>query len=238
MRNVLIIGGSRGIGEAIVRRFAQAGDKVFFTYLHSEEAAKTLADETGATALWADASSGTDTERVVKTVLEQDGRIDVLICSAGVSLTRMLADTTDEDYNRVMNTNVYGAFASIRAALREMFWQRRGCILTISSIWGQSGASCEAVYSASKAAVIALTQATAKEAASSGIRVNCIAPGLIDTAMNDHLTASEKRKLEEEIPAGRMGTPGEVAETAFFLCSDAAGYITGQVVSVNGGWRT
>ncbi len=237
MRNVLITGGSRGIGAAMVRRFAKNGDRVFFTWLHSEEKALALAGETGAEALRADAASGAETEKAVRAAEERAGGIDVLICSAGISLTGMIMDTTDEEYRRVMDTNVYGPFAAIRAALPGMFWRRRGCILTVSSIWGQRGASCEAVYSASKAALIALTQAAAGEAASAGVRVNCIAPGLIDTDMNRRLSETDVRDLAEEIPLGRMGTPEEVAETAFFLCGDSAAYITGQVLSVNGGWR-
>ncbi len=236
MRNVVIIGGSRGIGAAMVRRFTWNGDRVFFTYLRAEEDAKRLAAETGAEAIRADAASGAETAEAIRTAEEKAGAIDALICNAGVSLTKMLTDTTDEEYRRVMETNVYGPFAAIRAALPGMFWRRKGCIVTVSSIWGQSGASCEAVYSASKAAVIALTQAAAKEAAGSGVRINCVAPGLIDTEMNSHLTEEDLEDLAEEIPMGRMGTPEEVAETAFFLCGDAAGYLTGQVIGVNGGW--
>lgn len=237
MRNVLITGGSRGIGAAMVRRFSKNGDRVFFTWLRSEEEARALAGETGAEAIRADAASGGETERAVRAVEERTGGIDILICSAGISLTEMIVDTTDEDYRRVMDTNVYGAFAAIRAALPGMFWRRKGCILTVSSIWGQRGASCEAVYSASKAALIALTQAAAGEAASSGVRINCVAPGLIDTDMNRRLTEKDRKDLAGEIPLGRMGTPEEVAEAAFFLCGESAAYITGQVLSVNGGWR-
>ena len=236
MRNVVITGGSRGIGAAMVRRFTRNGDRVFFTYLRAEQDAGALAAETGAEALRADAASGTEMAEAIRTAEEKAGPADVLICNAGLSLTKMLTDTTDEEYRRVMDTNVYGTFAAIRAVLPGMFWRRKGAIVTVSSIWGQSGASCEAVYSASKAAVIALSQAVAKEAAGSGVRVNCIAPGLIDTSMNSHLTESDREALTEEIPMGRMGTPEEVAETALFLCSDAAGYITGQVIGVNGGW--
>lgn len=237
MRTVLITGGSRGIGAAMVRKFAAAGDRVFFTFLHSEARAAALAGETGAEALRADVCSGEELRRAVETVKARSGPVDVLICNAGVSLDRMLMDTTDEEYARVMNTNCYGTFAAIRAVLPDMFWRRAGCILTVSSIWGQEGASCESVYSASKAAVIGLTQAAAREAAGTGIRVNCIAPGIIDTEMNSHLSGEEKAEICQSLPAGRMGTAEEVAETAFFLASDAASYITGQVISVNGGWR-
>ena len=221
----------------MVRRFAAAGDLVFFTWLRSSDAAERLAGETGATAIRSDIREGDQVRNAVRQVQEKTGFIDVLICCAGVSLSRMIADTTDEAFHEVLNTNLYGTFAAVREVLPGMFWRRRGCILTVSSIFGQDGASCEAIYSASKGAVIAFTQAAAKEAAGSGVRVNCIAPGMIDTEMNGHLSSEEKDNVAEEIPMGRMGTAEEVAETAFFLASEAATYITGQVIPVNGGWR-
>ena len=237
MRNVLIIGGSRGIGAAMVRRFAGAGDRVFFTFLRSEKEADALRAETGAEPVRADARDGDAVTAAVKHAEETAGSVDVLICCAGVSLNRMIADTSDEEYREVMDTNLYGPFAAIRAALPGMFWRRQGVIITVSSIWGQVGASCEAVYSASKAGLIGLTQAVAAETAGAGIRVNCVAPGMIDTAMNDHLSAGEKEEIRREIPMQRIGTAEDVAETAFFLAGDAAAYITGQVIPVNGGWR-
>ena len=237
MRSILIMGGSRGIGAAMTRRFSRAGDRVFFTWNRSEQEAEALCRETGARGIRADSAEGEQVQRAVREAEGDQGCLDVLICNAGVSLNRMLADTSDEEYQRVMNVNLYGTFAAIRAALPAMFWRRRGCILTVASIWGQEGASCEAVYSASKAGVIALTQAAAREAAGAGIRVNCIAPGAVDTRMNGHLTAQEREELAREIPMGRMGTPEEVAETAFFLAGDGAAYITGQVIGVNGGWH-
>ena len=237
MRRVLITGGSRGIGAAMTRRFAAAGDRVYFTWNRSEEAAAKLSTETGALGIRADSADGEQVARAVREAEGDRGALDLLICNAGVSLNRMVADTTDEEYRRVMDVNLYGTFAAIRAALPGMFWKRKGCILTVASIWGQEGASCEAVYSASKAGIIALTQATAREAAGAGVRVNCIAPGAIDTEMNGHLSASEREDLTEEIPLGRMGTPEEVAETAFFLAGEGAAYITGQVIGVNGGWH-
>ena len=236
MRTVLITGGSRGIGAAIVRKFASAGDRVFFTYLKSEDAARELAAETGARAIRADASKREDTEAGVREAEAAGEGLDILVLNAGVAQYGMIIDTEDADYRRVMETNVYGPFTAIRAAMPGMFWRRKGCIVTVSSVWGQRGASCEAVYSASKAAIIALTQAAAKEAAGAGVRVNCVAPGAIDTEMNGHLSAEEKRELEEEIPMGRMGKAAEVADTIFFLCGEEAGYITGQVIPVNGGW--
>ena len=237
MRTVLVTGGSRGIGAATVRRFAQAGDRVFFTYLRSEAAATRLAAETGATAIRGDAASREDAEAAIREA-EKQGPLDVLVCNAGVAHYGMIMDMGDADYRRVMDTNVYGPFAALRAAMPGMFWRRKGCIVTLSSIWGQHGASCEGIYSASKAAVIALTQAAAKEGAAAGVRVNCVAPGAIDTEMNGHLSPEEKKELEAEIPLGRMGTAEEVAEVIFFLCGEGAAYITGQVIPVNGGWGT
>ena len=236
MRAVLITGGSGGIGAAMVRRFAAAGDRVYFTWHSAWEKAEALAAETGAVALKADVSVPGAAEAMVAGVTEKEGRLDVLVCNAGVALNRMLADTTDEEYYRVMDTNVYGAFAMARAAARRMFWQRSGSILLVSSIWGQTGGSCEAVYSASKAALIGLTKALAKEVAKAGIRVNCVAPGMIDTPMNAALSEKEKEEICEEIPLGRAGTPEETAETVFFLAGEGAGYITGQVLGINGGW--
>ncbi len=238
MRTILITGGSRGIGAATVRRFAGAGDWVYFTYRQSGEEAMGLARETGATAIRADAASGEETRSAVEQVIREAGRLDVLVCNAGVSLNRMLMDTADAEYRRVMDTNVYGVFSAIRAALQDMFWRREGAIVTVSSVWGQSGGSCEAVYSASKAAVIGLTKALAREVAGTGIRVNCVAPGMIDTRMNDAFSREEKEEISGEIPLGRIGTPEEVAETIFFLSGHAASYVTGQVIGVNGGWVT
>lgn len=238
MRTVLVTGGSRGIGAAVVRKFASAGERVYFTWQASGEAAQVLERETGASAIRCDVRDGEQVNAAVKAILSKENRIDVLVCCAGVGLNRMIMDTTDEAYRQVMDTNLYGTFAAIRAVMPGMFWQRTGSVITISSIWGQSGASCEAVYSASKAAVIGLTQAAAREAAGSGVRVNCVAPGIIDTEMNQHLTEEEKAEIMGAIPMERQGTPAEVAETVFFLASEAAAYITGQVIPVNGGWLT
>ncbi len=236
MRTVLITGGSAGIGAAAVRRFAAAGDRVFFTWLRGEEAARSLERETGARALQADVCSPEMTSAAVQAVLGAAEHIDVLVCNAGTALNRMLMDTTDEEYRQVMDTNVYGVFNTVRAVLPDMFWRRQGAVITVSSVWGQSGGSCEAVYSASKAAVIGMTRALAREVAGSGIRVNCVAPGMIDTRMNSMFTEDEKREISEEIPLGRIGTPEEVADAIFFLAGGEASYLTGQVLGVNGGW--
>ena len=237
MRTVLITGGSQGIGAAMVRRFAAAGDQVYFTWSKDEEAAKELAVYTGAAAILADTRDAEKAASIIHEIVETHGSLDVLICNAGVSLRRMIMDTTDEEFSRVLDTNLFGVFCYARAALKQMFWQHSGVILTVSSIWGHTGGSCEAVYSASKAAVIGFSRAMAAEVASSGIRVNCLAPGMIDTRMNDLLSREEKEEIMRDIPLGRIGTPEEVAETAFFLAGSGASYITGQVIGVDGGWK-
>ena len=236
MRAVLITGGSQGIGAAMVRRFAGAGDRVAFTYLNSRREADALARQTGALAIRSDVSKADDCTSAVAQAVGSFGRIDVLVNNAGVDLNRLLMDTTDEEYRRVMDTNVFGTFAMMRAALPYMIEQRGGAIVNVSSIWGQRGGACEAVYSASKAAVIALTKAAAREAADANVRVNCIAPGMIDTRMNGRLSVAEKDDLEQEIPLGRSGTVEEAAAAAFFLAGSDAAYITGEVLAVNGGW--
>ncbi len=237
MRTVLITGGSRGLGAAMVRRFAEAGDRVFFTWKEANQAADALACETGAEALHADVTDGEQVRRTAAEVIEKAGAVDVLICNAGTDGQHgMTADIGDEEYHRIMDTNVFGTFAFIREILPGMFWRRKGSILTVASIWGQTGGSCEAVYSASKAAVIGLTKAIAKETAGAGIRVNCLAPGMMDTDMNARLSAEEKEDLLQEIPLGRMGTPDEAAEAAYFLTGEGAAYVTGQVFGLNGGW--
>lgn len=235
MKTVLITGGARGIGAAAVRRFAAAGCCVGFTYLHSDACAERLCRQTGAFALRADAASSVETDRAVAAFLERFHHLDVLINNAGISAHGLLMDASDEDYRRVMDVNLFGTFCAMRAVLPHMLERRSGCIINVASIWGEVGAANEALYSASKAAVIGLTRAAAKELASAGIRVNCVSPGAIDTEMNGDLDGAELRALCKRIPLGRMGRPEEVAEAMFFLACDAAGYISGQILPVGGG---
>lgn len=235
-RVALITGGSRGIGAAMVRRFCDAGVRVAFTFRLSAAEAAELAEKTGATPVQMDVTDRAVAE-AVREIIRAQGHIDILVNNAGVALNRLLMDTDDAEYRRVMDTNVYGTFNVTRAVLPHMIERRGGAIINLSSIWGQEGGAGEAVYSASKAAVIGLTRATAKEVASAGIRVNCIAPGIIDTAMNADLSEGDVAEICNEIPLGRVGSAADVAEAALFLASDAARYITGQVLPVNGGWR-
>ena len=232
---IWITGGSSGIGKAAVRKFAGAGDQVAFTFLHSEAAARALESETGAFAIRADVSDSAQVNRARDAILSRFGRIDVLVCAAGVAGKGLLMDQTDEAYDRIMNTNLFGTFAAIRAGLPCMIERRGGSIVTVSSMWGETGGACEALYSASKAGIIGLTRAVAKEVGSAGIRVNCISPGVIDTPMNADLSPEDVDSLVEETPLGRIGMAEEVAEAICFLAGESAGFITGQVLPVNGG---
>lgn len=234
-RVIWITGGSSGIGKAAVRKFAGAGDRVAFTFLHSEAAARALECETGAFAIRADVSDSAQVNRARDAILSRFGRIDVLVCAAGVAGKGLLMDQTDEAYDRIMNTNLFGTFAAIRAVLPCMIERRVGSIVTVSSMWGETGGACEALYSASKAGIIGLTRAVAKEVGSAGIRVNCISPGVIDTPMNADLSPEDVDSLVEETPLGRIGMAEEVAEAICFLAGESAGFITGQVLPVNGG---
>lgn len=231
-RNVVITGGSRGIGAAAVARFAGAGDRVWFLYNQSDDAARALADRTGATALRADVAR----EAEVQAAFAQVPAVDVLINNAGMAHYGLLDAMTTAQWERLMAVNVGGVFHCIRAALPSMLHEHRGVILNLASMWGQVGASCEAAYSASKGAVIALTKAMAKELGPSGIRVNAVSPGVVATDMVANLSPQDLAALAEETPLGRLGTPEEVAEALWFLASDQAAFITGQIVPVNGGF--
>lgn len=235
MKCVLVTGGSRGIGRAAVCRLADMGYCVAFTYNTSREDAFRLASDTGALAIRADCRVRDDIESAVEQVLERYRKIDVLINNAGISLDRLVIDTSDEEYRNVMDTNLYGVFATMRAVLPCMIRRRSGSIINISSMWGIAPAANEAIYSASKAAVIALTRATANEVASAGVRINCIAPGVIDTGMNSVYTEKELMGITDRIPQGRIGTVDNVVDGIMFLAEDVSSYVTGQVLGINGG---
>jgi len=234
LRNIIVTGGTRGIGAAISRIFAENGDRVFAVYEKDDKAAHELQEKTGALIIKADVSDSAEVAKVFAEVAKY-GKTDVLINNAGISEIKPFAGITESDWDRIFAVNAKSVFLMSKAALSDMLIDKRGKIINISSIWGQTGGSCEVHYSASKAAIIGFTKALAKELGLSGICVNCIAPGVIKTDMNAHLSDAEMADLTEEIPLNRIGTPEDVAKTAYFLASDGADYITGQVFGVNGG---
>ena len=241
-KTVLITGGSRGIGAAAVRAFAQAGYAVALNYCRSRDAALRLAEELtaqGHTVLpvQADVSDPDQVRHMVDNVLDNFCQLDILICNAGTAWRGLLCDLTDQDWHRLRGTDLDGVLYCCRAVYRHMVSRKQGRILTVSSMWGRSGASCEAAYSAAKAGVIGLTQALARELGPSGITVNCVAPGVIDTEMNAGLTPEDLQALSEETPLGRLGTPEDVARALPFLASPEAGFLTGQVLGVDGGYH-
>lgn len=235
MRNVLIIGGSRGIGAAAVRGFKAEGDNVVFTYHKSETEADELRQETGAVPVRCDVKYSDSVKVAVDKAVSEMGCIDVLICNAAVADFNLITDISESRWEEVIDTNLNGVFYAIRHVLPAMISRKSGCIITVSSMWGEVGASCEVAYSAAKAGVIGLTKALAKEVGPSGIRVNCISPGFIDTDMNAGISDEIKEDIAEETVLGRTGSPEEVAAAMMFLASDAASYISGQILDVNGG---
>ena len=230
MEHVWITGGSRGIGAAAVRRFAAAGCRVSFCYEKHSEAARALAEETGAEAFQCDVSDA-DAVRAVAAVLPP---VDILINNAGISHVGLISEITPREWDRLFAVNVKGIYHTVRAVLPGMLAAQSGCILNVSSMWGQVGASCEAAYSATKGAVDALTKALAKELGPSGIRVNALSPGLIDTDMNRDLTEQTLAELAEETPLGRAGTAAEAAEALWMLAHMP--FVTGQILGLNGGF--
>ena len=236
MKTALITGGSRGIGNAMVKAFVKEGYRVAFTYKSSESAAVALAAETGALAIRADNASPDEIARAVATAQQQLGEVDVLINNAAVSSFSLFTDLSIEDWRTAFSTNVDGAFMYIKLLLPSMIRKKQGRIINISSMWGQVGSSCEVHYSATKAAIIGMTKALAKEVGPSNVTVNCIAPGVIATEMNKQLSEDDLSALTDETPLMRLGTPEEVAAAALFLASDGAAFITGAVLNVNGGF--
>lgn len=236
MKNVLITGGSRGIGAAMVAAFSAAGYNVYFLYRQNEEAANKVVEATGATAICCDVRDSAEVKAVFAKIKGECGGLDVLVNNAAVSSFGLLQDIDEDEWQRVMDTNCGGTYRCCKAAIPHMLAREGGVILNISSMWGQVGASMEAHYSASKAAIIGLTKALAKELGTSGIRCNCIAPGVIDTEMNASLDADTLACLAEETPLGRIGRPEEIASLALYLASDGASFITGQIIGANGGF--
>lgn len=235
-RKVLISGGSRGIGEACVRRFVTAGDEVSFIYYNNKEKAEALAAETGAYAICADIADSAQASEAVAAAVAEMGGIDVLVNNAGISQIKLFTDLTDEDWRRMLGVHLDGAFYLSRAAAREMIRQQSGRIINVGSMWGKCGASCEVHYSTAKAGLRGFTMALSKELGPSGITVNCVEPGVIRTDINAELSPDILQELCDETPLSRIGEPEEVASAVFFLASDEASFITGQIIGVDGGF--
>ena len=240
MKKIAIItGASKGIGREIAKTLARENIKVVANYYHSEKKAIELQKELKQENIEidivkADVSKREEAKKLVKFTIQKYGKIDILINNAGISEYKLFSDETDEDWNRVINTNLYSAFAMCQEVIPNMIYNKSGCIINISSIWGLVGASLEVIYSVSKAGMDGLTKALAKELGPSNIRVNSIAPGAIDTDMNKGMTQEEWKEVKEEIPMERIGLPEDIAKCVNWLIEDS--YTTGQVISINGGW--
>ena len=230
MSTIVITGGSRGIGAAAVELFSARGDRVFFLYEKNHRAAAVMSEKTGATAICCDVADGAQ----VRKAFAQIGAVDVVICNAGICHYGLMSSMAESDWDRLFDVNVKGIYHCVNAAMPGFLHRQRGCVITVSSMWGQVGASCEAAYSATKGAVIALTKALAKELGPSGIRVNCVAPGVILTDMCANVEPEILEEMAQEAPVGRNGTPMDVAKAMEYFVD--AEFVTGQVLPVNGGF--
>lgn len=236
---ILVTGASRGIGRAIAKELALEGNVVIANYNKSKEKAEELKSELekencNIEIYGADVSKREENQKMVDYIIQKYGKIDVLVNNAGIDLVRLFTEVTDEDWNYVINNNLYSVFCVSQLVAKHMISEKNGLIINISSIFGQIGASCESIYAVSKAGIDGLTKSLAKELSLSNIRVNSIAPGLIDTEMNNDLSPEDIKGVEAEIPLKRIGKPAEIANTVKMLME--CDYITGQVISVNGGW--
>ena len=232
---ILITGASRGIGREIARNLAEKGNIVIANYNKSEEQAQNLQKENPNIDIYkADVSKREEVKNMVEYVIGKYGKIDVLINNAGISESKLFTEVTDEDWQKIINTNLYSAFCVTQEVVPNMIRHKQGCIINISSVWGMVGASCETIYSITKAGIDAMTKSLAKELGPSNIRVNSIAPGIIDTDMNKNLTQEEINDIKQQIPLERIGKTIHISRCTQWLIEDE--YTTGQVISINGGW--
>ena len=233
---VLVSGGTRGIGRACVEYFAAKGHRVAFLYHSRQDLAEELSRSSGALAFRADVGDPEAVRSALSSVIDFFGGLDVVVNNAGISQIKLFTDLSDEDWQRMLGTNLSGAFHVTREAVKPMIARKFGRVIFIGSMWGKTGASCEVHYSATKAGLRGMTQALAKELGLSGITVNCVEPGVILTDMNRELDEETMEELREATPVGRLGTPEEVAALVGFLCSEEAGFITGQAIGIDGGF--
>lgn len=232
---ILITGASRGIGRMLAKSLAKKGNCIIANYNKSEEQAKLLKTENENIDLYkADVSKREEVQRLVKYAIEKYGRIDVLINNAGISETKIFTEVTDEEWMKMINNNLYSVFCVTQEVLPYMINKKQGLIINISSVWGLVGASCESIYSVTKAGVDAMTKSLAKELGPSNIRINSIAPGIIDTEMNNNLSKEDMENIKNEIPLERIGKTIDVSKCVEWLITDE--YTTGQIISINGGW--
>ena len=232
---ILVTGASRGIGREIAKSLAEKGHKVIANYNKSEEHAQSLQQQSENIEIYkADVSKREEVKQMVQFVLNKYGKIDVLVNNAGICESKLYTDVTDEDWQKIINTNLYSAFCTTQEVLPNMIYNKNGCIINISSVWGMVGASCETIYSIAKAGVDAMTKSLAKELGPSNIRVNSIAPGIIDTDMNKNLSEQDIHELKQEIPLNKIGKTLDISRCVQWLIEDE--YTTGQIISINGGW--
>lgn len=236
---VVVTGGSRGIGAQIVKTLANENYKVILNYNNSKEQAEKIQQELlelgkEIEIIKADVSKKEEAEKLIQFAINKFNKIDILINNAGISQEGLFTDVTEEEWQKIINTNLNSVFYCNQQALKYMIQEQQGCIINISSIWGETGASCEVAYSTTKAAINGMTKALAKEVGPSNIRVNAIAPGIIDTDMNKNLTIEESKQIKEQIPLNKIGKAIDIAKCVKWLVEDE--YTTGQIISINGGW--